>query len=253
MPVMRPLIGCSTYPKVLAQDPPIHVFSLMTSYIDAIKQAGGVPIMIPLGLSHEDLQVVFARIDGLLLPGGGDIEPKRYNGNGFNANLRDVSPLRDEQEIWLAQAAVREQKPLLAICRGLQVFNVALGGTLWEDINDQTRGGLEHDYYERYPRNYLPHTVAIEPDSRLAATLGKTQSRVNSLHHQGIRDLAPALAAVAVAPDGLIEGVEVSDHPFALAVQWHPENLIADDPAMLDLFRGLTAAASVQHALAPAD
>jgi putative glutamine amidotransferase len=233
----RPLIGCTTYRKTAAQKPPIEVLGLMPSYIEAVAAAGGVPVLIPLGLGDEELGTIFERIDGLLLPGGGDIDPVSY-WEQAHATLSDVDKDRDRVEFTLVRAAVTERKPLLAICRGHQVFNVALGGSLWQDIQGQIPASRPHDYNHSYPRNYLAHSVEIQPDSRLAHYLGKRHSPVNSLHHQAIRDVAPELVRTALSPDGVIEAVEVPGHPFAIGVQWHPENLIHDDPAMLALFKG---------------
>jgi putative glutamine amidotransferase len=239
----RPLIGCSTYFKTL-QDPPIHVYGLMTSYIEAVIAAGGIPIMIPLGLGEEALQAIFEKVDGVLIPGGGDIDPARYRGDTTHPTLRDINPARDDLELFLAREAVQREKPLLAICRGHQVFNVALGGTLFEDVLSQKEAAQKHDYFGGWPRTHLPHEVHVEPDSRLAQLLGDTTARVNSLHHQGIKELATDLRPVATAPDGLIEAIEVPGHRFALGVQWHPENLIHEDRAMLRLFQGLVEAAN---------
>ena len=243
----RPIIGCSTYSKTI-QDPPIEIYGLMTSYIEAVRLAGGIPVMIPLGLTREELLALVDRFDGLLLPGGGDIDPARYHGDPANETLRDVNAIRDETEFFLAREAVAREMPLLAICRGHQVFNVAMGGTLWEDIASQRPGAMVHDFFGRWPRTHLPHDVDIQPDSLLARTLGRTTTAVNSLHHQGIRTVAPDLRPVAVAPDGLVEAVEVSGHPFAIGVQWHPENLIYNDDGMLALFRGLVHAAEKRQA-----
>jgi len=143
----------------------------------------------------------------------------------------------------MARAAVAQRKPVLAICRGHQVFNVALGGSLWQDVDSQMSGTIGHDHLDGHARNYTPHAVEVSPTSKLAGCLTKTRVHVNSLHHQGIRQLAPGLSATAVAPDGLIEGIEIPDHPFAVGVQWHPEDLIHDDPTMLGLFRKLVEAA----------
>ena len=143
------------------------------------------------------------------------------------------------EELFLAREAVASSKPLLAICRGHQMLNVALGGTLYEDVMEWMPGAIKHDFFGVFPRNHQAHAVVIEPGSKLATTLGRRETKVNSLHHQGIRDLAPGLVATAHAPDGLIESVEVVAHPFALGVQWHPENLVHDDPVMLSLFRAL--------------
>ena len=239
----RPLIGCTTYKKDIPQKPPIEVYGLMPSYIEAISAAGGVPVMIPLGLSEEELLTILERVDGILLPGGGDIEPAFYHGTS-HISLWGVDPERDRTEFILSRAAVRYGKPILAICRGIQVLNVALGGTLWEDIGSMVPDSLEHDNANGTPRNYLAHPVNIHPDSVLAKVIGKTECVVNSIHHQAIREVAPELMVTAHAPDNIIEGAEVPEHPFAVAVQWHPENLIADDPAMLALFRALVEASA---------
>ena len=241
--IRKPLIGCTTYRKISNQTPPIDVLGLMPSYLEAIVAAGGVPVMIPLGLSDDDLQVAIQQMDGILLPGGGDIEPTVYQGRRHQT-VSGIDKDRDRVEMTVARTAVAQQKPLLAICRGMQVLNVALGGSLWEDVELLMPEAMHHEFVHTHPRNYLAHNVSIEPDSFLARQLGRTETAVNSLHHQGVRRLATDLRATAFAPDGLIEGVEVSDHPFAVGVQWHPENLIHNAPHMLGLFQGLVAAAS---------
>ena len=239
----KPLIGCTTYRKQTGDNPSLDILGLMPSYLQAIAAAGGVPVMIPLGLSDDDLREVIQQLDGILLPGGGDIEPSVYHGDG-HPTVGGIDEDRDRVELVVARTAVAQQKPLLAICRGLQVLNVALGGSLWEDVEQLMPQAMHHEHVKSHPRNYLAHPVTIVPDSLLARQLGTTETAVNSLHHQGIRRLAENLRATAVAPDGLIEGVEVVGHPYAVGVQWHPENLIHDLLPMLGLFRGLVEAAS---------
>ncbi|MEZ4593148.1 MAG: gamma-glutamyl-gamma-aminobutyrate hydrolase family protein [Chloroflexota bacterium] len=241
--IRKPLIGCTTYHKVSDQNPPIDIFGLMPAYLEAIVAAGGMPVMIPLGLGEEDLQAIVQQMDGILLPGGGDIDPAVYQGQG-HAKVYGVDTDRDRVEFVVARTAVAQQKPLLAICRGVQVLNVALGGSLWEDVELLMPDAIHHEHLNSHPRSYLAHSVTIEPDSLLAQQLGGTEMAVNSLHHQGIRRLADSLRATAVAPDGLIEGVEVMGHPYAVGVQWHPENLIHTETHMLGLFRGLVEAAA---------
>ena len=239
----KPLIGCSTY-HIGTDRLPYEVYGLMASYIRAIQAGGGIPILIPHGLDEADLQAVFARIDGVVLPGGGDIHPSVYGGDVDHPRVMGVSPSRDTLELWLAREAVAQEKPVLAICRGHQVFNVAMGGTIFEDLADQMDGAIKHDYWGDWPRNHLPHEVKIAENSRLAEIIGSPITKVNSLHHQGIRDLGNGLEVTGLSPDGLIEAIEVPGHRFALGVQWHPENLIHDDPAMLRLFQGLVTASS---------
>jgi putative glutamine amidotransferase len=238
----RPIIASTVYRKSIPQRRPIDVYGLMPSYTEAIAKAGGIPLLIPQGLREEDLLAILDRVDGLLLPGGGDINPEIYDSHR-HPMVYGVDPERDRTELFVARTAVSRRMPFLAICRGIQVLNVALGGSLWQDISSQIPGSLDHNSSDDEPRNHLAHSVRIETDSVLAGLMGKTQSQVNSYHHQADRDMAPELVVTAVAEDGVIEAVEVSGHPFGVGVQWHPENLVDDDPAMLAIFRGLVEAA----------
>lgn len=160
--------------------------------------------------------------------------------------MSGIDAERDRVELFMARSAVEEHKPFLAICRGIQVLNVALGGTLWEDVMSLAPGAMDHDLPDSMPRNHLTHTISIETGTSIARIMGTTDSWVNSIHHQAIRDVAPDLEVTAVAPDGIIEAAEITDHPFAIGVQWHPENLVADDPAMLNLFSSLVESGSRQ-------
>jgi putative glutamine amidotransferase len=243
MATKRPIIGCATYRKRVSQDNPIDVYGLMPSYTEALAAAGGIPLLIPLGLSEEDLCTIFERIDGLMIPGGGDVKPETYKGQ-WHDTLWGIDPERDRTEFFLIRTAIEQQKPMLAICRGIQVFNVAMGGTLWEDIPGLVPDAMKHNTPNGQPRNQLVHKVTVKPDSVLANALGAIECWVNSLHHQAIRKLAPGLESTATAPDGLIEAVEMTQHPFALGVQWHPENLVQDDPLMRSLFEGFVEAAA---------
>ena len=219
-----PLIGITTYRATNNAGNPI--LALGENYVKSVAQAGGIPVLLPLELPEDQLDSLLSRLDGALFSGGGDIDPALY-GMESAPEVKGVSPERDRTEIRMLKAAVSRGLPFLGICRGLQVINVALGGTLYTDIAAQRPNALKHDYYPDYPRDLRPHTVTIQPGSRLHATLGLTETPVNSLHHQGIRDLAEPLRPVAFAPDGLVEGIELPDHPFGLGVQWHPEWLTA--------------------------
>lgn len=240
----QPLIGCGTYTKTVDQDPPIDVYGLMPSYVQAVLSAGGLPVLLPLALSADDLQALLPRLDGILLPGGGDMEPSHYGGNDNDPLVRGVDKLRDTFELVLIRHALEAEKPLLAICRGLQVFNVAMGGSLWEDVHSQMPGAMRHDYGGNGHRDRLAHEITLRPGSLLYNILGSDMIAVNSLHHQGIRTLAPDLRASAVSPDNLIEAVEIEGHPFALGVQWHPENILQTEPRMNLLFRHFVNAAT---------
>ena len=216
--------------------PKRHSNILNASYVEAIIQAGGAPFLIPLEAGDQVLRALFERADGILLTGGGDIHP-RFFGQTSHPSLSDVQPTRDELELTLARWSLEEGKPLLGICRGIQVMNVAAGGSLYQDIASQCPGAGQHDYYrDDSPRDFLAHQVRVEPDSRLARSLGADRLSVNSFHHQALKEVPPLYRVVARAPDGVIEGIEAPDHPFALGVQWHPEELIAGQETARRLF-----------------
>ena len=212
------------------------------AYIQAVLRAGGLPVVIPVGLSESELGVLLARLDGILLTGGGDIHPDLFQGVP-HPRVYGIDERRDQLEIRLVQLAVDHGKPFLGICRGIQVINVTLGGTLYTDIGGQMAGASRHDYYPDLPRNFLAHAISVVTDSRLAGTLGGEHFEVNSLHHQGIERLASGLVAVAYAPDSLVEGIELPGHPFGLGVQWHPEWL-QEHASQRQLFQGLVQAAA---------
>ena len=218
------------------------LFTLAAAYVDALQMAGATPVMIPLGLPEEQLLSLLSRVDGVLFSGGGDIHPERYGGPPHPL-VDFVDEDRDRVEVMLVNHALKQGLPIFGICRGLQLINVALGGTLYEDLSGQFPGSIQHDNFDGHQRDYLAHSVQMEPDSLLAEVLGCHSTQVNSLHHQGIRQLAPGLRLSASAPDGVIEGVELPAYPFGLAVQWHPEWLLAYPP-MRRLFQAFVSAAS---------
>ena len=216
-----PLIGITASRKE-GEAGQTHWYATPFSYIQAVQRAGGIPVLIPPVFSREQIPTLLERLDGVLITGGGDLDPALYQGEE-HPRVYGIEPERDSMEIHLVRMALEASMPLLGICRGVQVMNVALGGTLYTDLADQMPGALKHDYFPGYPRNTLAHAVQVHPQSLLARVLGGTQFEVNSLHHQGIRSVAPSLRVTAHAPDGLVEGVEVDGHPFAVGVQWHPE------------------------------
>jgi putative glutamine amidotransferase len=203
--------------------------SLNAAYPLAVLRAGGIPLVLSplIGTGHNE--EILDAIDGLVLSGGEDIDPAFYN-QPRHPRLGDVDPVRDAFEIALFRDAQVRALPVLAICRGIQLVNVALGGTLWQDIPSEVPGALNHN--PGTERDARTHLVEITPGSRLAAALGGTRFEVNSFHHQAIRDLAPGLAVTATSPDGIIEGGEGSaQDPWLLAVQWHPEEFHRQDEA----------------------
>ena len=234
-----PLIGVTIFRTKTQSGLPAQ--SVTEAYIQALLQAGAAPLLIPLGTPDAALQAILDRLDGVLFTGGGDVAAEVFSGLP-HPRVGDVDPDRDRVEIFLVQRVVEQKRPFLGICRGIQVINVALGGTLYTDIADQHAGALHHDNYPDIPRDYLAHTVAVSAESRLAGILGQTQVEVNSLHHQALQRVAPGLTPTAYAPDGILEAVELPGHPFGLGVQWHPEWLQAHEP-MRALFRAFVQAA----------
>jgi putative glutamine amidotransferase len=235
-----PLIGITTYRQLNNFGYPVN--ALNEAYIQAISQAGGIPVLIPLGLPQSQLKEMRHHLDGILFSGGGDIEPARFGGDSHPA-VDGIDPDRDRTEIQLVGYSVEGNIPFLGICRGIQTINIALGGTLYTHIPDQHPGAIHHPYIEGNPRDYLAHPVEIQPETQLFEIIGQSSVQVNSMHHQGIRDIAPGLKETAHAPDGLIEAVELPGHPFGIAVQWHPECLTHLAP-MRELFQAFVKAAS---------
>jgi putative glutamine amidotransferase len=238
-----PLIGVtmSGTPDGAQADAPPRAW-LNDAYLRAVQRWGGIPVLLPPQLEREALDALWARLDGILLTGGGDIDPARF-GEERHPTLAGVSDARDRLEIEVTERAVHERRPVLAICRGIQVLNVALGGSLYQDIASETGSPIAHGQTE--PRDRPTHPVKVMGEgTRLGATLGAPEIEVNSLHHQAIKRLGRGLRDVAWAPDGIIEGVEIPDtSAFVLGVQWHPEELVAHDPAARNLFRTLVRAA----------
>lgn len=228
----KPVIGITTFDGDYEVRPYVM---LNTHYVHAILEAGGIPVLLPNQLTQADVDELLPHLHGILFTGGGDIRTDLFNGEP-HPKVSGVDDARDALELPLMRRVVDEGRPFFGICRGFQVMNVALGGTLYTHIPDQHPGALRHDWYPNIPRDTIAHEVRVEEDSRLAELVGKPILRVNSLHHQGIKDLAPGLRPVAYAPDGLIEAVELPNHPFGLAVQWHPEWL-THQPEMRNLFR----------------
>ena len=235
-----PLIGITTYRTFNRYGYP--QICLSEAYIASLAQAGALPVLVPLGLSETALDELVSRLDGVLFSGGGDVEPVRYGSQPHHL-VDNVDLDRDRVELRLLQKTVSAGQPFLGICRGLQLINVGLGGTLYEDILDQKPGSLHHATSDDLPRNHLAHPVKLEADSKLSKILAFPELQVNSLHHQGIRSLASGLKPTAYSPDGIIEAFELPNYRYGLAVQWHPEWL-QEHPPMQALFRSFVEASS---------
>jgi len=213
-----------------------------TTYTAMVKEAGGTPVVL-VPIDANEVSTVLDRLDGLVLTGGGDIDPSRYGGAPIDA-LYGVDPVRDTYELALATEAASHRMPVLAICRGMQVMNVALGGSLIADIGSQVEGAAEHRKHGVAVHEHQ-HQVEIEPDSTTAAALGETTLGVNTIHHQAVDRIADDLRATAWSPDGIVEAAEPADDSWPMwAVQWHPEYLGAEDAPSLRLFQAFVAAAS---------
>jgi putative glutamine amidotransferase len=239
--MIPPIIGVTTSSE--RTDKGVDRAFLNASYIRAVERAGGVPLLLTPFHSPAALARLSERIDGLLLTGGGDIDPVRF-GEARHAKTDLVSAERDELELErVTRQAIDTGLPLLAICRGLQVVNVALNGTLHQHVPDVFGDEIAHS--QPGARNDRTHDVSVEPGTLLADLARGEHLRVNSFHHQAIKDLGDGLKPVAWADDKMIEAVELPGaRGFVLAVQWHPEELVEDDPAALRLFTALVDAAT---------
>jgi putative glutamine amidotransferase len=247
----RPTIGITTQTLEPAANQLLPRCWVMSQrYVQVLAAAGGVPWVIPLLEGDEaTLRAIYERLDGLLLPGGVDVDPGAY-GEAPSPHCGPIDPARDWAELRLVRWALQDAKPVLAVCRGAQLLNVAFGGTLYQDVAAQHPGAIKHDNFPTggRRRDELAHTVRLTAGSRLARLLEADMLPVNSMHHQGIARLAPGLVAVATSADGLIEGVETANGHFVLGVQWHPEDLVDVDPRMRRLFSELISAAASRGA-----
>ena len=231
----KPVIGILGRIEIDLHD---HIISFEKSYvskdeIDAIAAAGGLPIVLPVILDDDSIKAQIEMIDGLLVPGGGDVNPLIFGeepmiGGGFTFN--EV----DEFDIKAIKFAYKTKKPIFGICRGIQVLNVAFGGTLIQDLKSSDKHYVKHLQDAR--KDLGTHTVEIMEGTALHNIIGKNII-TNSYHHQAIKDLAKNFIASAYSKDGVIEAIENKDSSFIMAVQWHPEMMIKTDPTMLQLFK----------------
>ncbi|HRE47491.1 MAG TPA: gamma-glutamyl-gamma-aminobutyrate hydrolase family protein [Aggregatilineales bacterium] len=241
----RPLIGIIA---ALHHEHGVAFYGLLPAYANAVARAGGLPLLIVPTIDEASLRATYERLDGVLMAGGADVDPALYgmpqNPSAFR--VYGVDTARDSAESEVVKWAFRDDKPFLGICRGAQIANVALGGSLYRDIEREFPGGggVKHDLWGVFPRDHYGHTITLNAESRLAEVLdGATTLPVNSLHHQALRDVAAPLRVVALAEDGVIEGVESATSRFFLAVQWHPEELTEKSEPMLGLFKAFVTAA----------
>ncbi|PJJ30006.1 gamma-glutamyl-gamma-aminobutyrate hydrolase family protein [Lacrimispora celerecrescens] len=227
----KPLIGLTPAHDIESGD-----VKARPTYMRALKAAGAIPVVMPLDASEEDLKQLTKDMDGFLFTGGPDVHPFLF-GEETQAHCGNVSPARDQMEISLLPMIMELRKPVLGICRGIQVLNIALGGNIWQDIPSQVTREFPLAHSQPFSYDMPCHTVALTEGSLLARISESSSIKVNSMHHQAVRDLAPGLIASAYSPDHLIEALEMTDYPFFIGVQWHPEYLWEKNKEAFRLFQ----------------
>lgn len=240
---MKPVIGITPSPiKDTTASGTHERYALATGYVNAVIAAGGIPLILPP--QDDNVDALLNLVDGLLFSGGADIDPSHYGDSEVHPTTYDIHPLRDRFELALITAAIERDYPTFCICRGVQLLNVAQGGTLFQHVPDQHDPTIPHRQQEAGFESHQPsHTVTASTGSLLASAYESTRIHVNSYHHQAVKDLAGSLRASARAGDGLVEAVELPDRTFVLGVQWHPEMMFHKHPEHLAPFKHLVEAA----------
>jgi putative glutamine amidotransferase len=234
----RPKIGITGH---ISKDSPN--LSITNSYMEAVFACGGFPLLLPIKGNEELWLQAAGEMDGFLFTGGGDVSPSRFGEETLQC-CGEISPLRDTMELDLLNAILPTGKPVLGVCRGIQLLNVGLGGTLYQDIYLQNAQPFLQQHTQKLP-DYLPaHDIIIEEGSLLHRIEKTTRLPVNTLHHQAVKDCAPGVSIAARSSSGLIEAIEKQDHPFFLGVQWHPERMWHVDTAAKVLFESFVDACS---------
>ena len=228
----RPVIGITA-----SHDTEHDKLFINSVYLRAIRNAGGIPMTFPMEVTEDDLRDLVTLTDGVLFTGGDDIHPFLY-GEETDAKCGNVSQPRDSMEMALVPLVMEFGKPIFGICRGIQILNTAMGGTLYQDIPSQFKSELSIAHRQPFAYKVPSHTVDITPGTLLSRILGEEHASiaVNSMHHQAIKDVAPGLEVCGYAPDKMIEAVYAPDYPFLLGVQWHPEHLTTSQPDAAKLF-----------------
>ncbi len=229
---MKPVIGI-TCDYLWDED----ILKLNMAYCKAVYRAGGIPIVLPC-ISVDMVWTLLSKVDGILLTGGQDVDPWYYSQVPHH-KLGEVNPFRDQMEIELCRQAIDEDKPMLGICRGMQVMNVAAGGTLYQDIKSQWELECLVSHSQKAPEWYGIHEVTLKLDSRIRQIMGQEVIRVNSFHHQAVKKVAPSFCATGWSCDGVIEAIESGKGNFAIGLQWHPERMYECNDNMLAPFKGL--------------
>jgi putative glutamine amidotransferase len=249
----RPVIGIATQTLQsidrIPEDLPAS-WVMNQRYFYACTEVGAIPWMVPLLEGDpETLRGIYDRLDGVFIAGGVDMDPRSYGADRHELCGR-TDPPRDLVELQFARWAMEDGKPVFGVCRGLQVINVAAGGSLIQDCAGLFEGSIKHDYFPGagWARDYLAHDVRVTPGSRLHAALGEERVMVNSMHHQAVERIGDGLVATAWAPDGLVEALEgTREGHFLVGVQWHPEMLMDQDEGTKRLFEDFIEAANEYH------
>ena len=241
---MKPIIAIPAY-KVFNEARPYSPFVYATkhTFIQAVERAGGVPLIIPMYENHGSIDRLLEIADGLLLADGNDISSEHYGEEP--RDVRGNDPERDEFELALLSAAAYKSMPVLGVCRGMQLMNVARGGTLYQDVVSERPDTRNHDgYLEVKSTEHLAHTLAIDPETQLASILGRDAIGSNTHHHQAVKELGKSLVINATAEDGVIEGIEDASGPYFIGVQPHPESIFQRaEPRWAKLFESFVDAA----------
>jgi putative glutamine amidotransferase len=233
----KPVIGITSW-----FDPEEEKYWSKRYYARAIWKTGGIPFFLPhIKEMTNDLEELIGSMDGLLLSGGTDLDPNSF-GQEPKFDLNEIDPIRDRLELGLARLALEDEFPVLAICRGIQVLNVAAGGNLYQDLDNQRENAINH--HQDAPRWHPTHEVRIDRGSTLYEVVGKEKIRVNSLHHQNVRQVGRGFEVTARSSDGLIEAVEHREAGFQLGVQWHPEAMVDNDENSFRIFSRFIEASS---------
>lgn len=230
MPNSRPIIGITA-----GFDYSENKLYINNGYVEAIRLAGGLPVLLPLTDDVDFLKSIIGRFDGILLSGGSDVDARYWGEPNYNYG-GEISPLRDTMEIFTAREAIALDKPVLGICRGCQVMNIALGGTIYQDIYEENKGKDIYKHSQSAPKWYPTHEIYIDKDTKVFKAHQEETIRVNSFHHQAIKDVAPGFIASSRCGDGIIESIEHTSCKFAVGVQWHPEVMWEKDTTHLKIF-----------------
>lgn len=232
----KPLIGLMPSHDTATDD-----LCMRPTYLRALKAAGAIPVILPLEATAEDLLQLADTLDGFLFTGGPDVHPF-YFGEETHPSCGNISLSRDHMELTLLPLVLAAKKPILGICRGLQLINIGLGGTIYQDIPSQYEAPALVSHSQPAPYTMPIHHVNVLHDTLLTRITGSKTLAVNSMHHQAAKDIAPGLIASACAPDGIIEALEKPDYPWLLAVQWHPEYLQEKEDTAAAIFRSFAEA-----------